>query len=181
MIRPVYKFFFEKAGWKITGRFPYELKKYVMIVAPHTSNWDFIVGLAARSILRIKTRYLGKKELFRFPFGFLFRYLGGYPVDRSKSGNMVEEVAKIFDRHDEFSICIAPEGTRSKAEKLKTGFYHIASRLNIPILMVGFDYPSREIRIHEPFLPSGNIEADMPKIMEFFRSITGKYPEKGIA
>lgn len=180
MLRPIYKFFFERAGWKISGRFPYELKKYVMIVAPHTSNWDFIVGLAARSILRINTRYLGKKELFRFPFGILFRYLGGYPVDRSRSANMVEEVAKIFNRHEEFSICIAPEGTRSKTDKLKTGFYHIALRLNIPVLMVGFDYASKEVRIHEPFYPSGNIEKDMPLILGFFRTIKGKYPEKGI-
>lgn len=151
-----------------------------MIVAPHTSNWDFLVGLAARSILRINTKYLGKKELFRFPLGILFRYLGGYPVDRSRSTNMVEEVAQIFNRHEAFSICIAPEGTRSKTDKLKTGFYHIATRLNIPILMVGFDYPTREIRIHEPFYPSGHIETDMPEILGFFRTIRGKYPEKGI-
>lgn len=151
-----------------------------MIVAPHTSNWDFLIGLAARSILRIKTRYLGKKELFRFPFGILFRCLGGYPVDRSKQSNMVEEVAKIFNRHEEFSICIAPEGTRSKTDKLKTGFYHIASQLNIPILMVGFDYSKKEVRIHEPFHPSGKMEEDMPKILDFFRTIKGKYPEKGI-
>lgn len=151
-----------------------------MIVAPHTSNWDFLVGLAARSILKINTRYLGKKELFRFPFGILFRYLGGYPVDRSKSANMVEEVANIFKRYEEFSICIAPEGTRSKTDKLKTGFYHIAVRLNIPILMVGFDYQTKEVRIHQPFFPSGHIEADMPEILDFFRTIKGKYPEKGI-
>jgi len=151
-----------------------------MIVAPHTSNSDFLVGLAARSILKINTRYLGKKELFRFPFGIVFRYLGGYPVDRSRSANMVEEVAGIFNRYEEFSICIAPEGTRSKTNKLKTGFYHIATRLNIPILMVGFDYPSREVRIHEPFYPSGTLEADLPMILDFFRTIKGKYPEKGI-
>ncbi|MCC6385542.1 MAG: 1-acyl-sn-glycerol-3-phosphate acyltransferase [Bacteroidia bacterium] len=151
-----------------------------MIVAPHTSNWDFMVGLAARSILKIDTKYLGKKELFRFPFGGLFRYLGGYPVDRARSTNMVDEVVKIYDSHNRFSICIAPEGTREKTEKFKTGFYYIAAKLNIPVVMVGFDYADKEVRIREPFDVSGEIEKDMLHILEFFSTVKGKYPEKGI-
>ena len=130
MLRPLYLLLFKIFGWKINGHFPEQVKKYVIAVAPHTSNWDFVVGVAARSILRIqRAKFLGKSQLFRPPFGWLFRRLGGYSVDRSKSQDVVEQVAHIFDQHDDFVLALAPEGTRKKVGKLKTGFYYIAKKV----------------------------------------------------
>ncbi len=180
MIRAFYQFVFWLAGWKIRGSIDPALKKYVMIVAPHTSNWDFFVGLAARSILRIDTRYVAKKELFRFPFGWLFKRLGGYPVDRSKNTQFVDAVVDIFNQQERFSICLTPEGTRSYAPKWKTGFYFIALKTGVPIVMVSFDYPSREVRVEPPFVPSGNLETDLEKMRQHFRKTTGKNPEMGV-
>jgi 1-acyl-sn-glycerol-3-phosphate acyltransferase len=180
VLRPFYKFFFEQAGWTIKGSIALELDKYVMIVAPHTSNKDFLVGLAARSILKLKTKYLAKKELFRFPFGIIFRLWGGYPVDRKKHANMVDAVAKIFNDHTRFSICITPEGTRKYVPEWKTGFYRIAEKLNIPVVMVGFDYKKKEVSIEPPFYTSGNIEQDIELMKKHYRKITGKIPENGV-
>lgn len=179
-MRFIYNFFFKLFGWKIQGSIPTELKQYVMVVAPHTSNWDFLVGLASRSILKIDTRYVGKKELFRWPFGWLFRKLGGYPVDRSRNTNFVDAVADLFKEHKDFSICLTPEGTRSYAPNWKTGFYYIAQKAGIPVLMVGFDYGSKMIVIAPPFYPSGDIENDVEKMKQFFRKMKGKIPEKGV-
>lgn len=169
-------------GWKTRGQFPHELKKYIVAVAPHTSNWDFPLGVAGRSILRLsKAKYLGKSQLFKPPFGWFFRMLGGYPVDRSKSHDMVEQVARIFNAHDEFIIALAPEGTRKKVDKLKTGFYYIAKAAGVAIVPVGFDYKKREIIVAEPMHVTDNFEQDMEKLLGFYRSVTGKNPELGIS
>ncbi len=168
-------------GWKPAGVLPYHLKKYVIIVAPHTSGWDFIVGVLFRKALRLeKARYLGKKELFKPPFGFVFRWLGGYPVDRSQNKNMVEEVVKIFDSHDEFGIALSPEGTRKRVERLKTGFYNIAKKANVPIVMVGLNFQNKQVVFSEPFVTTENQQADFEHILKFFRPIKGKHPEKGL-
>ncbi|MEQ8304668.1 MAG: lysophospholipid acyltransferase family protein [Cyclobacteriaceae bacterium] len=180
MLRPIYLLLFKVFGWKINGHFPKNVKKFVIAVAPHTSNWDFVVGVAARSILRIqKAKFLGKSQLFRPPFGWLFRRLGGYPVDRSKRQDVVEQVAHIFDQHDDFVLALAPEGTRKKVDKLKTGFYYIAKKVGIPIYPVGFDFRKKEIIIGEPMTPSDDFEKDIEKLMVFYRGITGKNPELG--
>jgi 1-acyl-sn-glycerol-3-phosphate acyltransferase len=168
-------------GWKATGEFPYHLKKYIVIVAPHTSGWDFVIGVLFRKALRLeRARYLGKKELFDPPFGFLFRWLGGYPVDRSKNKNMVEEVVKIFNSKEEFGIALSPEGTRVRVDKLRTGFYNIAKQANVPIVMVGLDFANKQIVISAPFNVTDNQEADFEHILQFFRPIKGKFPEKGL-
>lgn len=181
MFRQLCRLILSLTGWRAANQFPYELKKYVLIVGPHTSNWDFIIGVLFRKALRLeKARYLGKKELFDPPFGFLFRWLGGYPVDRSKNKNMVEEVVKIFQTHDEFGIALSPEGTRTRVEKLRTGFYNIARGANVPIVMVGLDFPNKQVVFSKPFMVTDNQEADMEHILKFFRPIKGKYPEKGL-
>jgi len=181
MFRPIAKFiYFKLMGWKVTGSFP-KLKKYIAIVAPHTSKWDFLVGVLCRSIEGVEDiKYLGKAELFKFPYGWIFRGLGGYPVDRNKSSNMVDKVVRIFNSHDTFKLALAPEGTRKKVEKFKTGFYHIATKANVPIVMVGFDYKNREIRISEPFHTSGNMDLDMTNIIGWFKDIQGKIPDLNI-
>ncbi|MEZ4829200.1 MAG: 1-acyl-sn-glycerol-3-phosphate acyltransferase [Bacteroidia bacterium] len=167
------------SGWKIEGQAPPE-KKYIMVVGPHTSSWDFVFGLATKTILRLPTKYLGKAELFRGPFGGFFRAVGGYPVDRSAHQNLVDAVVELFNQHDAFSIAVAPEGTRSYTPELKTGFYHIARKANIPIRMVGLDYAKKAVTIAEPFFAGPDMEADIQKVVDYFRNTGAKYPEKTI-
>lgn len=182
MLRPLYVFLFGLFGWRINGSFPGELKKYIIAVAPHTSNWDFPVGVAARSILRIQSaRFLGKSQLFKPPFGWLFRALGGYPVERSTSHDLVDQVVKIFNNHEKFILALAPEGTRKKVEKFKTGFYYIAKKANVPIIPVGFDFGKKEVVLGQPLYPSDNIEADFEILYSFYRNIKGRNPELGIS
>ena len=161
---------------------PTDIKKFVVAVAPHTSNWDFLVGVAARSILRIqKAQFLGKSQLFKPPFGWFFRMVGGHPVERSSSQDTVEQVVKIFNKHEAFVLAMAPEGTRKKVEKLRTGFYYIARGAHIPIIPVGFDFRLKEVVVSQPLYPSDDMEGDMEKILSFYRTITGRNPELGLS
>jgi 1-acyl-sn-glycerol-3-phosphate acyltransferase len=141
-------------GWTIIGELPKD-KKYLVIVAPHTSNWDFFICLCARFIVGVRVNFLAKSQLFFFPFGLFLKAVGGAPVDRSKKGNHVEKVVELFRTSDELRLGLAPEGTRSPVTRWKEGFYHIACQAHIPIVMIGPDYASREIRIHEPFWQIG--------------------------
>ena len=142
-------------GWKVVGDFPEGLKKYIVAVAPHTSNWDFVIGVMARSIVRIqRAKFLGKSQLFRPPYGWLFKRLGGYPVDRASHHDVVQQVVDVINKHDEFILAIAPEGTRKKVAKLKTGFYYIALGAKIPIIPVGFDFEKKQIVIGAPLQPT---------------------------
>jgi 1-acyl-sn-glycerol-3-phosphate acyltransferase len=180
-MRLIAKFILKLMGWKSVGSFPADLKKYVVIVAPHTSGWDFVIGLLFRKALRLeRAKYLGKDSLFRPPFGFFFRWLGGYPVDRSSSHNLVDQVAKIFSDHEEFALALSPEGTRKWVDKLKTGFYNIARKANVPIIMVAFDYKNKQAIISTPVQTTSDQQADVEKILSFFRPIEGKYPENGL-
>lgn len=180
MLRPFYQLIFSLLGWKIVGNMP-EYPKFIVAVAPHTSNWDFPVGLAARSLLRItNAQFLGKSQLFKPPFGWFFRWLGGHPVDRASSHDMVDQVVKIFDAHDKFILALAPEGTRKKVSKLRTGFYYIAKGAKVPIVPVGFDFEKKAVIISEPFFPTDNTEADMETLLRFYRSVKGKNPELGL-
>ena len=181
MLRPLYLLLFKIFGWKINGKLPDGYPKYILAVAPHTSNWDFPVGLATRSILRIKNaQFLGKSQLFKPPIGWFFRMLGGHPVDRSSSHDMVDQVVKIFAKHDKFILAMAPEGTRKRVAKLRTGFYFIAKGAHVPIVPVGFNFGKREIDIGQPLIPGDNLELDMETLLAFYRTIEGKNPELGL-
>lgn len=164
-------------GWTVRGTYPHHLKKYIIIVMPHTSAWDLPLGFLLRSMWKSDVKFLGKAELFRPPFGFLFYWLGGYPVERSQRHNYVDTVANIFKSKDRFSITIAPEGTRKKVDRLKTGFYYIAKAANVPIVMCKFDFGRKTVEIAEPFYPSWNRDADFQVIYHFFKGATGKIPE----
>lgn len=170
----IYSFFFRLAGWKISGDVPRNLNKYIIAVAPHTSNWDFMIGLAVRSIMGFRSNFLGKKELFRFPWGFLFRQLGGYPVDRSKSENKVDQIVAVINNTPYFVIAVAPEGTRKSVNRWKTGFYQIAFKAGIPIVFVSLDYSKKLITFNQPFTPSGSYEADVRLIEPLFKDVLGK-------
>jgi 1-acyl-sn-glycerol-3-phosphate acyltransferase len=181
-MRPLYRLLFKIFGWKVNGSMPTDIKKFVIAVAPHTSNWDFIVGLAARSILRIhKAQFLGKSQLFKPPFGLLFRALGGHPVERTTSQDMVEQVVRIFNRHEKFILAMAPEGTRKKVQKLRTGFYYIAKGAHVPIVPVGFDFAKREVVVGPTLFPSDDFNADIEEIMAFYRTVRGRNPEYGLS
>lgn len=181
MKKAFFKFCFRLTGWKVVGHRPSDLKKYVLIVAPHTSNYDFFVGVAARSISGLKSDFLAKDSLFKIPMvGWFLRKVGGHPVDRSKKTNMVDQVVDLFNQHEEFVITITPEGTRSYNPNWKTGFYRIAYKAGVPIVMVGFDYEKREVAYREPFIPSGDIEREIEEIKAYYRTVKGKHPEKGV-
>src|SRR5678815_1583470 len=127
-------------GWRIINEMPGGLKKYIVAVAPHTSWKDFFLGLLVRSAIDLKIYYLGKQELFDSPIGFFFRWTGGKPVDRKQNTGLVDQVVALFNQQDEFAIAIAPEGTRKKVSDLKTGFYYMAMKSNVPIVPCLFDY-----------------------------------------
>ena len=182
MGRYCWTLFLKLWGWKTNIQFPAGIKKCIIVVAPHTSWVDFVIWLAYRSILRLKeAKFLGKKELFDRPFGFYFRWMGGLPVDRFSKQNTVDQVVDIFKSKDEIIIALAPEGTRKKVEKLKTGFYHIARKAAVPIVMVGFDFSRKEIMIAEPFFPTDNEIKDFEHFIHFFAPVKGRYPENGLA
>lgn len=169
--------FFDLMGWKIIWTEGKELKKCVMPVIPHTSSYDFFLGIFMRGICKVEVNFIAKKELFRFPFGYFFRWVGGAPIDRTGNMNLVDAIAKIFESRDEFRLALAPEGTRKKVTELKTGFYYIALKANVPIMPVAFDYGKKEINVGTPLMPTGNIEEDMKIIYKHYVGVLGKIPE----
>jgi 1-acyl-sn-glycerol-3-phosphate acyltransferase len=180
MKRSFYKFiFFKLMGWKIEGTIDVNIKKCVLMVMPHTSWHDFYLGIFVRGITGVEMNYIGKKELFRFPFGFYFRWMGGAPIDRSGSLNKVDAIAKIFDNYEEFRLAVAPEGTRKKVAELKSGFYYIAVKANVPIIPLAFDFGRKKISIGKPLYPTSDYEADVKILLKHYEGVIGKVPEKG--
>lgn len=171
--------FFRLMRWKIEGAVDDKIKKSVLMVMPHTSWHDFYIGLLTRGILQLEINWVGKKELFRFPFGLYFRYMGGVPLDRSEKQNKVNAIVEVFKKRKVFRIAIAPEGTRKKVNELKTGFYFIALQANVPIIAVAFDFRTKTVRISKPFYPSGNLADDLKILGSHFIGVHGRIPEKG--
>ncbi|MEN9335577.1 MAG: hypothetical protein RLZZ500_564 [Bacteroidota bacterium] len=179
MKKRLYEFIFYKLmGWKLTGSFDPNVKKCVIAVLPHTCNFDFFIGLMVRGIANQQMNFVGKKELFIFPFGYYFRAIGGAPLDRSGGKNLVDAIVDIFNSRDVFRLGIAPEGTRKKVDELRTGFYFIAHKAQVPIIPVAFDFGKKEVRIGTPFYPTGQLESDLPLFLSFFKGVKGRYPEK---
>ena len=174
----IYKFIFCKIfGWKVVGTIATKIKKCVLIAVPHTSWWDFFLGIFSRGILNIEINYVAKKELFVFPFNYFFTWTGGTPLNRQKNENKVDTIAKIFQEKEIFRLAIAPEGTRKKVTELKTGFYYIALNSNVPIIPIAFNFGNKEINIGKPFFPTGVINKDMKILMSHFKNVKGKNPE----
>lgn len=168
--------YYKLMGWKLNGSFP-SLNKCVVIVLPHTHWLDFFLGLLIRKVINEEINYIGKKSLFKPPFGWFFRWTGGAPVDRSKTSNTVDNIVQIFNSRKIFRLALAPEGTRKKVEQLRTGFYHIAQKANVPIVMVAFDFGKKEIKIGKPFYTTDSMESDFGKIHGFYAGVKGKIPE----
>lgn len=181
MFRLVSSAVFRLIGWRVVDHRPADLDRCIYVVAPHTSNWDFVIGVFARSIARLgHVKYLAKASLFRPPFGWLFRALGGYPVDRSKSTNLVDQVVHYFRTVPHFSIAITPEGTRRHVDRWKTGFYHIAVQAGVPLVLASMDYARKRVTFREPFTPTGDVEADIAWMMDHFRQFRGRNAAQGV-
>lgn len=169
--------FFQLMGWKIVGKMNPEIKKSVMIVVPHTSWHDFYIGLFTRGIIGLEMNFVAKKELFKFPFGYYFRWMGGAPLNRNSRQNNVEAISEIFEKREIFRLAIAPEGTRKKVSNWKTGFYYIALKAKVPIIPIAFDYSKKEVILHEAFYPTGNIDQDFKILKVNYKDVIGKFSE----
>ncbi|CAM4183218.1 lysophospholipid acyltransferase family protein [Shewanella aquimarina] len=174
MFQSLCKAILKLSGWTIDGRLP-EAPQYIAIVGPHTSNWDFIVGVLARGALGQKIHFLGKHQLFIPPWGWLFRAIGGTPVDRRKNNNLVDAAAQLFQQDPNFKLALAPEGTRSPVKRWKTGFYHIATKAQVPIVTVALDFAGKRVVIPEAISVTGDIDKQMPQILDFYRTIKGRH------
>jgi 1-acyl-sn-glycerol-3-phosphate acyltransferase len=164
---------FKMCGWRLEGAVP-DYRKYVIIAAPHTSNWDFVVAMGVAFAFRLKVYWMGKHTLFRWPFGPVTRWLGGIAVERSAQHNLVAQTVEQFNRHDALIIGIPPEGTRRQVAQWKTGFYYIALQAQVPIVLGFFDYQSKVAGFGPTFLPTGDIEPDMAKIRAFYAPLKGR-------
>ena len=171
------RFMMRRRGWRIEGRLP-DIPKFVLIGAPHTSNWDFVLFLGVIFSLRANVHFMGKAELFRFPYGWFFRYCGGVPVDRKKSTGLVEQMVKVSNESKKFILTIAPEGTRHQVVEWKRGFYHIARNAGIPIVMAVVDGRHKTVRIGQVFHPTEDMEEDMKTIKGYFDGIVGIHPRR---
>ena len=170
--------YFKLMGWKVTGFSDFEsIKKAVIIAVPHTSWHDFYMGVLLRSAMGLETNYVGKKVLFKFPYGWFFRWLGGAPVERKKNENQVEAIARLFQEKEVFRMTMAPEGTRKKVEEWRTGFYYIAKAAKVPIIMFTLDFEHKQNKFSEPFYPTDDKEADFKFMRKFFEGVKGKVPE----
>ena len=162
------------AGWRIEGTLP-DVPKLVIAVAPHTSNWDFVVGVLALWALDPKISFLGKHTLFRGWFGRWMRSIGGIPVDRSHAHGVVGETVAAFKQVDRLVLAIAPEGTRQLDKGFKTGFLHIAHAAEVPVQLAFFDFSRKVVGFGPLFVASGDVDGDMKKILDFYRPIRGRY------
>ncbi|MCP4551708.1 MAG: acyltransferase [Bacteroidetes bacterium] len=165
-------------GWKIHGIIPQNLKKCIIMAAPHTSNLDFFVGRLAYAAIGVDIKFLIKKELFIFPIGGILRtWGGGIAVDRGKRTNVVEQIVAIFDNADSIYVMITPEGTRKYSARWKKGFYLISEKANVPIALGYADYAKKEAGVGPVIYPTGDYEADLKIIQDFYRDKTARHPE----
>lgn len=164
-------------GWKVTFSLP-PRDKYVLVGAPHTSNWDFPLGLLGMCAVGLRFNWVGKHTLFRGLFGPIMRSIGGVSVDRRGATGFLKNMIDIFESRDQFVLVIAPEGTRSLTKQWKGGFYHIAVAAGVPIALGFIDYPRKRIGFDRLFEPSGDIEADIEILQDYYRDKIGKHPEK---
>lgn len=165
-------------GWKTTGFSDFDsVKKAVLIAVPHTSWHDFYIGVLLRSAIGLEANFVGKKSLFKKPFGWIFRKLGGAPVERKRNENQVESIARVFEGKEVFRMAMSPEGTRKKVEEWRTGFYYIAKAAKVPIIMFTLDFENKENKFSEPFYPTDDKEADFKFMKSFYEGVKGKIPE----
>jgi 1-acyl-sn-glycerol-3-phosphate acyltransferase len=177
MLRVLSRFLLRMLGWTLDENLPPE-NKYVLVGAPHTSNWDLPLGLLFMSAVGMRFNWVVKHTVFRGPVGAILRSIGGIPINRRIRSGFIEQMGERFASHESMILVIAPEGTRSKTLYWKTGFYYIALHARVPITLGYLDYRKKKLGIGYSFLPSGDIEKDMEIIRVFYRGKRGKHPEK---
>lgn len=170
-------FVLKQLGWSFEGEFP-KHKKMVLAVAPHTSNWDFVVGLAVAFSLRLKISFFGKHSIFIPPFDRLLRRWGGIPIERSKAHGVVGQITDTMISADKMILCLSPEGTRSRVERWKTGFLHIAHKAKVPLFLVGFDYHKKKIIFGSCQNVGEDTEAELQNVYAFYANVQAKFPDK---
>ncbi len=163
-------------GWRMEGELP-KLDKFVVIGAHHTSNWDFVLFIALKFMLRLNARWFGKHSIFRWPFAGLLRRWGGIAIQRDSAHNVVDQAIRNFREHEQFILVLSPEGTRRKVQRWRMGFYHIARGAGVPVVLGALDYANRRLVIGPTFWPTGNAEADLREILQFYRGYVPKKPE----
>ncbi|MDD4516502.1 1-acyl-sn-glycerol-3-phosphate acyltransferase [Massilibacteroides sp.] len=176
MKKAISKALFKMMGWNF-GPIGEYVPKCVVCVAPHTSNWDFILGKLFYLSLGREASFLIKKDWFFFPFNLFFNWIGGVPVDRSKKTSVTEQMVQEFNKRKQLHLAVTPEGTRKKVQEWKKGFYYMALNANIPILIAYFDYKKKEIGIKDLFYPTGNVEDDIKLIRSYYNDVTACHPE----
>jgi len=160
-------------GWRVAGEIP-DLPKFVIAVAPHTSNWDFAVGMATMFALDLRLTFIGKHTLFRWPLGAIMRWMGGVPVDRSAPHGAVGETIDALARVEQRVVAIAPQGTRKPVPRFKSGFLHIARGANVPVVLASLDYAARCVRLGPTFVPGEDIDAELRRVEAFFANVRGR-------
>ena len=184
MLKALFRFYFKLAGWKIDGVLQPEYQRCVLVAAPHTSNWDFVIAMAAMDIMKVPLRFTIKDEILRFPLGMFIRPLGALGINRrprqagEERPSMTEAMIDLFKKHDLLAMIVTAEGTRSLRTEWKTGFYYVALGAQVPIALSYIDYEKKLCGIKQFVMPTGDIDADMRKIMDFYRTHgKGKHPE----
>lgn len=176
LLRGLSLFLLKILGWKTKGQLPQQAK-YVLAVAPHTSNWDVFYGVILAFAMKLDARFIAKKELFRWPFSPLMKWLGGVPVDRTSASHLVDQMIAKFNASKKFVLAVAPEGTRHKTSYWKSGFYNIAIRAHVPIQLAFIDYASKAGGAGPLIYPTGDFDRDMQTIRNFYLTVKGKYPD----
>jgi 1-acyl-sn-glycerol-3-phosphate acyltransferase len=177
-VRRIIFWYYRRQGWRAVNAV-LDLRRCIVIAVPHTSNWDFVFIMGAKHELDIPLSFVGKASLFRWPFGRMMREMGGVAVDRSKSANFVDAMVAEFGRRKDFMLTIAPEGTRGKVRKWKTGFYHIAMGAKVPLVVGMMDYAKKEVGLVKVIWPTGDYAKDMAQVSEFYRTTTPRHPGSG--
>ena len=180
MIKRLSSFVFHALGWRAEGDVPLGIKKYIILAAPHTSNWDFFYGRLFFLMKGVPLKFFIKQEWYFFPFNYLFKSLGGIPVNRGKNQNLTDQIAAVFNQYDELAIMIPPEGTRSYNPNWKKGFYYISRKANVPVVLGYIDYQHKIGGLGPVFYITDDVEKDIESIKKFYRGIKGKFPEQGV-
>lgn len=179
MVRRLLLAMYRARGWRALGQVP-EPRRFILIAAPHTSNWDFVNFLGLTADLGLRAHFMGKLSLFRWPLGGFMKQMGGVPVDRRGGGNVVEQMVAEFARRAEFMLTVAPEGTRGTTTKWRTGFYQIALAAKVPMVVGFMDYGTKTGGLGPLIWPSGDFRADMMKVLEVYRTCIPKIPERAV-
>ena len=175
-MRIIAHLYLKTMGWKCVGELPQE-RKFIALAGPHTSNWDFSIMLATAIVLRVNLYWMGKNSLFTNPLGWFFKWLGGIPIDRSKSNKVVDQMVTLFEETDDLCVGLSPEGTRERCDKWKSGFYHIALQVKVPLILAYIDYEKKSCGIGELYNLTGQYEVDMKYIQGFYATKVARHPE----